>query len=275
MTTDPLPPLGATEVFDLRSVAVGDTCRVFLGHCGDHPESALLVTDANGQFGLTVDMVRLMQIPALVSPMLVVGVGYLDADGVVDTVENRARDLTPGHDPRFPASGGADAFTDFLVRELRPLLRDRFGGCADDVTYFGHSFGGLLGAQLLVTSPGAFSRYFLSSPSLWWDDRLVLRLEHAWAEAHDDLGASVYLGIGSDETGAGRRIEASALPDGHRFKPPPAHLDMVDDLARFVAALDGRGYPSLSMEHAVFPDEFHATVPALVLTHALRSFALG
>ena len=79
--------LGSTEVHDLWSDAVNDTFRIFVGHCGADPQGVLLVTDANGLFGLTVDTVRLMQLPALVPSLLVVGVGYPDAANVIDTVE--------------------------------------------------------------------------------------------------------------------------------------------------------------------------------------------
>jgi hypothetical protein len=47
---------------------------------------------------------------------------------------------------------------------------------------------------------------------------------------------------------------------------------MVADLRRFTERLGSRGYPELGLAMAVFPDEFHATVPARVLTRALRHF---
>ena len=130
-------PLGGTEVHDLWSAAVGDSFRVFVGHCGPNPEATLFVTDANGLFGLGVDTVRLIQIPGLVPSLLVVGVGYPDADTVIDTVEIRARDLTPTPSSRLPGSGHADAFIEFVSSELRPWLAERFPTAADDITYFG------------------------------------------------------------------------------------------------------------------------------------------
>ena len=99
--------MGGTEVHDLWSAAVGDTFRVFVGHCGPDPQGVLFVTDANGLFGLTVDTVRLMQIPALVPSLVIVGVGYPDADTVSDTVGIRVRDLTPTPSSYFEASGRA------------------------------------------------------------------------------------------------------------------------------------------------------------------------
>ena len=90
-------------------------------------------------------------------------------------------------------------------------------------------------------------------------EALVL-LEAAAARTVDP--AHVYFGIGAEETDAGRRREAAHLPGDSAFKPPAQFLDMVDDLRRLVDAL--------GVGATVFRDEYHATVPALVLTHGLR-----
>jgi predicted alpha/beta superfamily hydrolase len=86
---------------------------VFIGHCGPDPRAILFVTDANGLFGLAVDTVRLMQIPGLLPSLLVVGVGYPDAETVIDTVEIRARDLTPTPDDLFGTYALLKATTTF------------------------------------------------------------------------------------------------------------------------------------------------------------------
>ena len=263
--------LGRTEVHDLLSEAVGDTFRIFLGHCGPDPQAILVVTDANGLFGLAVDTVRLMQIPGLVPSLLVVGVGYPDATALIDTVEIRARDLTPTPSSRFPGSGHADAFIEFVSGELRPWIANRFPAAAGGVTYFGHSLGGLFGAYTLLTATSTFDRYICSSPSLWWDDEAIFDIERQRLDS-DRLNSEVFFGIGSLETDAGRRSEAFNLADGHRAKPPAAHLDMVDDLGRFIGQLEERTDPTLRINSAEFEDEFHATVPAIVLNRALRSF---
>ncbi len=229
------------------------------------------LTDANGLFGLAVDTIRLMQIPALVPPVLVVGVGYPDAKSVADTIEIRTRDLTPTTSRHVEGSGHADAFLDFVSDELRPWLEDRFPAAADDVTYFGHSLGGLFGVYALLTATSTFDRYIVSSPSLWWDNEVIFDIERRRVD-RDDLRSEVFFGIGSLETDAGRRLEAENLPDGHPAKPPPAHLDMVDDMRRFVAQLASCVDHNLQLSSLEVPEEFHATVPGIVLSRALRWF---
>ncbi len=265
-------PLGEVDVHDMASAELGARLRIFLGLCGQEPTTALFVTDANGLFGLTVDTIRLMRLPALLPSMLVVGIGYPEAATIADTVDVRVRDLTPTPSRHFEGSGGADAFLRFVRTELFPWLGSRLPPGADRI-YFGHSLGGLFGAHVLLTEPDTFDRYILSSPSLWWDHYVTFEREAERAAAHDDLAADVYVGIGAFETDDGRRREAANLPDGHPAKPGRTHLDMVADALRFTEALRGRDYPSLNVACRVFPDEFHVTVPGIVLGHGLRHFA--
>jgi hypothetical protein len=230
----------------------------------------VFVTDANGLFGMAVDSIRMMQIPALLPAVLVVGIGYPTAASIADTVAIRARDLTPTPMEAFPGSGGAPAFLQFIRDELLPWVGHRFPDALERTVYFGHSLGGLFGTHALLTDPPVFDDYVISSPSLWWDHHAAVQWEKQWAAEHDDLFGRAYFGIGGGETDEGRRVEATNLPDGDRFKPPPMYLDMVADLWRFTNALRRRRYPSLTVAMDVFPDEFHATAPPVVLSRGLR-----
>jgi predicted alpha/beta superfamily hydrolase len=268
----PLTPLGDVDVHDLWSEAVQDTYRIFIARCGEQPATTVFVTDANGLFGTAVDTIRMMQLPALLPDLLVVGIGYPTAATIADTISIRVRDLTPTSAYDVQGSGGAPAFVRFIRDELRPWLGPRFPSALQRTIYFGHSLGGLFGVQALFAEPSVFDAYIISSPSLWWDRYVAVAQEEDWAASHDDLAAQTYFGIGAGETDEGRRIEATNLPDGHSFKPPETYLDMVDDLERFTTALRQRGYPNLALAAEVFPDEFHATVPGIVLSHGLRHF---
>ncbi|MEP1123589.1 MAG: hypothetical protein ABJH68_06845 [Ilumatobacter sp.] len=100
---------------------------------------------------------------------------------------------------------------------------------------------------------------------------MIFDIERERADT-DRLRSEVFFGIGSLETDAGRRREALNLADGHPAKPPPVHLDMVDDIRRFAAQLAARSDPTLQISRVEIVDEFHATVPGVVLNRALRSF---
>jgi len=252
------------------SSEVHDTLRIYVARCGPEPRAVLVVTDGNGLFGLAVSTVGLMQLPRLVPSLLVVGIGYPSAHMLADTVALRNRDLTPTASAAFAGSGGADAFLRFIRAELTPWVeRHHLGGPAESI-YFGHSLGGLFGTYVMLSEPSSFDHYIIGSPSLWWDHYWIFDYEAEQALRRSDLAAKVFVGIGGDETDEGRRREGRGLPDGHPLKPVRTHLDMVADLGRFNRALRGRHYPTLELADAVFPGEFHVTVPGTVLTHGLR-----
>lgn len=211
------PALGATEVVDLWSDDVGDTFRIFVGRCGPQPEMAVVVVDGNGLFGLTVDAVRLMQVPGLLPSLVVVGVGYPGTPTVADTVGIRERDLAPTAWPAFPGSGGAARFLRFVRGPVLDQLGRRFAGCLDTTVFFGHSLGGLFGTWALLQVPPPFTHFILSSPSLFWDRYAVMAEEETRAAAGSDLAASVYFGIG----GAGGRRRPPP-GDAEPARRPPA-----------------------------------------------------
>ncbi|HVO27168.1 MAG TPA: alpha/beta hydrolase-fold protein [Candidatus Margulisiibacteriota bacterium] len=273
-------PLGGTEVYYLRSNHVGDEFKVFVGHCGaaanDTPVRVLYITDANGFFGSAVDIIRSMQLAAHLPPLLVVGIGYR-CGGLAETITIRTRDLTPSVDkgfarlfPEHREMGGAPRLLAFMQTELMPWVESHYLVEPNDATYFGHSLGGLFGAWVLLTAPETFQRYGIGSPSLWWDNEVIFNYEANYAGTRDDLPAKVFFGIGADETHDGRRREAVNHEPAVREKATAWYIDMVDDMERMVKQLEGRGYPSLTMASAVFPDEFHITVPQLNLSRALR-----
>lgn len=249
---------------------VGDSFRVFVGTCGPEPGITIVVADGNGLFGLVLDSVRLMQIPGLVPSAVVVGVGYPGTPTVADTVGIRERDLAPTPWPAFPGSGGAERYLRFVRGPVLERVGDRFPGCLATTVFFGHSLGGLFGTWALLRDPPPFTHFILSSPSLFWDHYAVFAAEEA--RSGRDLAARVFFGIGELEDDAGRRRETHKLPEGHRHKTARTRLDMVGDLRRFVAALSSRNHPGLDLELVVVPDEYHATVPAAVLTRGLRRF---
>ena len=119
--------------------------------------------------------------------------------------------------------------------------------------YAGHSYGGLFGAYVLTTRPDMFRTYILSSPSLWFDNQLVPRLQ-AEARAPTQPTTGVLSG-GSFET----------------VKPEPRYFtrnDMLRHNAEFAEQLRNSGR-SLKVENMVIDDEDHFTVYPDMITRAL------
>lgn len=73
--------------------------------------------------------------------------------------------------------GGVAAYARFLVEELKPAIDARYRthpGVADTAVG-GSSFGGLASLWLALHRPETFGAALVVSPSVWWDDRWVLR----------------------------------------------------------------------------------------------------
>jgi len=200
---------------------------------------------------------------------IVVGLSYAKGDS---PMFSRRRDYTPtvprvgGYTSdmagRAPAFGEADGYGRFIADQVFPLIAARYRADMHRKIFVGHSYGSLLGVQLLLTRPGTFDHYILGSPSLWYDGGVLFEREQAYAKAHRDMPASVYFGIGGRET----------LPPGHKRARSEQDADMVADLRDFDVALKSHRYPGLRTRLEVFEGEDHASVFPFLFTHGLRAY---
>lgn len=216
------------------------------------------MTDADYAFPILRQIGRRLNLDGpVVEEFILVGLSYARGD---DGTVSRNRDYTPTANGPSRASsmrhGGGPAYQAYLRTRVLPFIEDRFRADPARRLLLGHSYGGLLGAQILFTDPAMFSGYALGSPSLWFDRRHAFRMEADYAREHDDLAADVFLYIGEFETpGPSPRNSDSA--------------DMVGDAQAFQAALMKRDYPGLTVRSAVLNDEDHLTVAPRGFTHAL------
>jgi predicted alpha/beta superfamily hydrolase len=157
--------------------------------------------------------------------------------------------------PPSDATGGADAFLNFLVDVLRPAL-GRDYRMEDEHALFGGSAGGRFCAHALLTRPAAFTRYICGSPALNSGDYEVFRLEEAYARDHQDLRAKIFFGAG----------EAEILQGG-----PVSAVGCVSSMVRLAEILRVRAYPSLELHVRIFPGEDHTSVIPTYLTWGLRT----
>ena len=122
----------------------------------------------------------------------------------------------------------------------------------------GHSYGGLLGAQILFTDPGLFHAYVLGSPSFWYDKRHMMKMEADYARTHRDLPAEVFMYVGA--------FEAPGPTARHN-----SEADMVGDMRTMERLLKSRAYPGLSVQSTVLENEDHLTVAPVGFTRALMA----
>lgn len=121
--------------------------------------------------------------------------------GILNT--SRTRDLTPtpgsaAERAAFPTGGGGERFLDFIERELVPAIDARYRTVPVRI-YAGHSFGGLLGIHALFTRPGLFRAVVAASPSISWDNGILLREARALAAQPSPGPKGLYVTLGERE----------------------------------------------------------------------------
>jgi len=237
-----------------------------------HPDRrypVLFITDTNYAFPLVRSIARMVGDGGDgLEDFILVGLGYAEGD---TPQYSRRRDYTPtaagarsatvsDMPDRAVVHGGAEDYRRFIRDEVFPFVAARYRADMDRRVFAGHSYGGLLATHMLLAEPSMFGKYILSSPSLWYDRRVMFAREQAYAREHDDLPAQVFLSIGGYETLA---------PDG-RDRRYNAEQDMLADNRRFAAALESRGYPGLRIDTVEIADEDHLSVYPAAITRALR-----
>lgn len=222
-------------------------------HTGTRRYPVVYMLDADYSFAIARNICEHIAERNQMPELLLVAIAY---DGPPNYRLHRTRDYTPtqsltgGYGPEYQRySGGGEKFRDFIDEELLPFIETNFR-VTQERTFVGHSYGGLFGAWILFTTPELFKHYILVSPSLWYDDRLLFRVEKEFAAHHNELPIKLYLTVGSREHNAER--------------------SMIADLKKFAAQIESRNYKGLEMRTFVFDDETHNSVFPLGFSKGIR-----
>lgn len=179
----------------MRASGSGREYRVFVAVPeGDAPAQgfpAIYVLDGNTLFLTTAEAVRAQarrRDGDHDRRAVVVGIGY--ADGV-DIAAARTYDLTPDvHEPRARhPTGGAEAFRDFIERDLKPRIAAEYRIDAARQALMGHSFGGLFTVDTLLRRPQAFESFVGMSSSFWFGQHDLARRVGEFASAGQVIAA--------------------------------------------------------------------------------------
>jgi predicted alpha/beta superfamily hydrolase len=159
---------------------------------------AVLVMDGDYFFDEAARAGRSLARGGRIPAPCVIGVGY--GTGFGKPGNFRGRDYTPTASPEEPSSGGADRFLDYLTQTLWPELARRYPLRSKGHTIAGHSLGSLLVLHALFQSRPFFSLALASAPSIWWDNRSILRQASRLRRRQASLDGALYLGVGEDDS---------------------------------------------------------------------------
>ncbi|HLP50134.1 MAG TPA: alpha/beta hydrolase-fold protein [Chitinophagales bacterium] len=156
--------------------------------------ATIYVLDGKENFDYVATKCKKLSSNYAVQNVLVVSIGY---------GYDRSIDYTPTKASQ--GGGGAEKFMQFIAHELIPEIESTYAADTSrkSKVIIGHSFGGLLGAYAFANFNHVFGNYLLLSPSLWYDNEILLRMEAASRATNSTSEQLVYMGIGGLE-GNGR-----------------------------------------------------------------------
>lgn len=265
--------LDGTEVRTLHADGTERDYQVYVSlplSYAAHPERrypVLFVTDANYAFPLIRSIARRVgDHEDGLEDFILVGLSYAVGE---TPVYSRRRDYTPtphGDDdlvsdmPGRPVvHGGAEAYARFLKAQVFPLIASHYRADMGRKIYAGHSYGGLLGLDMLIHDPAMFEYYILGSPSLQFDHQAEFARMHEATARLRDMPAHVLIVLGAYET----LDPASRDP---RFNH---NVDMIRNARRFMDELRAKRYPGLHISMTTVADEDHLTVFPAIITRGL------
>jgi len=96
--------------------------------------------------------------------------------GIDHAADDRILELTPT-EGRHPGAGQVWRYGRFIVEELVPALEREYSlnTTAGNLALGGSSLGGLATLAIALQYPARFGRLLVMSPSLWWDDTVMLK----------------------------------------------------------------------------------------------------
>lgn len=252
----------------------------------------LYIFDGNGYFGSAAEAVRMN---GNATDVVVVGIGY--PDSVEFGAESDARHGPPApamaalnpvirargrermYDLTLPATdaeiavqnapapapykasdiGGLDELLKTIEVDVKPRVAALTTIDTSNQALFGHSLGGLAVLRALFTEPQAFRTFIVASPSIWWNNRVVLKGEAAFVEAVKAGKATprVLVTMGSEESVPPK----GPIPgmDAKTVAAMIARSNMVDNARQLTSRLQAvKGAAGYEVgDYAVFADQGH------------------
>lgn len=141
------------------------------------------------------------------------------------TPDDRFDEYTPTRDPNYRSGGKADSHGRMLVEELKPFIDSQYRTLTDSANtgLGGASLGGIVSLHLGLKYPAVFGKLAILSPSVWWDNKLMVRNVKG-LKSKPDL--RIWLDVGTGE-GPRRVDETKELRDAFVKKGWVLNSDLI------------------------------------------------
>ncbi len=155
----------------------------------------------------------------LIPPIVIVAIANAEVERANEFLPTRARMGSQ------EAGGKADLYGKFITDELMPFVnktyRTKTGPANTGLA--GSSFGGIVTLHVGLTRPDVFGKLGVLSPSVWWDDRVMIKRVEALPKK---LGSRIWMDMGTLE-GPGAVTDARRLRDALTAKGWKEGVDLV------------------------------------------------
>jgi len=133
----------------------------------------------------------------LIEPLIIVAVANTGENRIHEYVPTRGR-IQEGKRKR--SKGLLRKYGRFLIEELKPFIDAHYRTLPDNTGLGGSSLGGLATMVLGLWYPNVFRHLAVMSPSIWWDDCVLLKMVEELDEEHKPP-LKIWLDTGTNEPG--------------------------------------------------------------------------
>lgn len=249
--------------------------------------NVVYLIDGNYHFAATQSFARAQGLFGMLQNAVVVGIGY-PTDSPLEVLEKRNWDLStpisadalakmpPNPGLTVDNTGGVDDFLRVIQEEIKPRVAADIGGRSRKDILIGHSFGGLAAVRALMTKPCSYQVFIAISPSLFWNDDVVMREDSALRSslASGACTPRVYLGVGGLEQTASayRSLTPVTSAEVQKIINKTRMIDKARQLSRSLQKIPGPLRMPVAFE--VYPGESHMSEVPLAISRGL-TFALA
>ena len=218
--------LEADELVEIDSKILGEKRNILIHFPRNYDPAlkypVLYVLDGSSQDFRMAGIAEILNLTETVPEMIIVGIPNT----------NRNRDLTPHYiyqETDGEVLGAGDKFLSFLIREVKPYVRDNYP-VNDHEMLAGHSRAGLFSFYAYLEKPASFDAYFSFSPAFWRDDAIIIdKAKQVFQNPQED--AFVFMSLGTAENDKMKAaynemtelIANRELPFFHRYIKDASH----------------------------------------------------
>jgi predicted alpha/beta superfamily hydrolase len=218
--------------------------------------------DGDGHFSSVTSMIRQLSegFTSFFPQMIIVGI--LNTDRLRDLTPTKIKGTDDVRDSTiFKSTGGGDKFMAFMEKELMPYIDSTYS-TAPYRMFIGHSLGGLMVVDALLRHKNLFNSYVAIDPSLWYDDRNLMKQTSNILNTQKFNKETLYIAIANTmkpgmDTG---RVRADITSN-------TSHIRSILD---FTSILKQDKKSGLKWKYKYYGEDDHGSVPLIAEYDALR-----